>query len=60
MHGGLVAFLWVPKTRFSQNHAHLSRRIPGRAMPQPDGGMGTQLSAGAIEQREGRDECARN
>ena len=31
--------LWVPRTRFSQNHAQLARRIPSRQALSPGGGL---------------------
>ena len=43
--------LSLPKTRFSRNHAHLSRCVPSRGVPRPGGGMGTDVSARAVEQR---------
>ena len=36
------------------------RRIPSRGAPRPAGGTGTELSAGAVEQRQRRDYCARH
>lgn len=52
--------LCVPKPCSSWNRGHLSRRVSNRGVPQPGGGMGAELSAGAIEQRQRRDWCARN
>jgi hypothetical protein len=38
--------LSLPKTRFSRNHAHLSRRIPGRAAAWAQRSPPTPLSSG--------------
>ena len=44
-----LSTLCVPKTRFSLNHGHLPRRIPGRRVARRGSGAGARISVGAVE-----------
>jgi hypothetical protein len=44
---GRQSVLCIPKTRFSLNHGHLSRRIPRRGAPRPRSSTGPTVPVGA-------------